>query len=238
MANKIEPGDGIPLIKRTESTSDETPPWSGITFTLPVDSDRLSEDLKRRYPHCSTLRERKHMAAIEFLRAELGLMQSKATTPTVKEDYSLATPEATNLQSDSFNSRSRRGSTSSYQSTSSKTPTESLMTRELQQGESKLVSSVATTLVPLRTDSAQQFVFSVVDGRPMKPKTKRRMTREEKVDYTTTRKHGACPTCRRQKGKVCCNFLYTLKKKAHQRTQCTHAGKPSSPNGTSRTQKK
>jgi hypothetical protein len=187
-----------PLIERLELTSDETPPWSGLAFTSPVDSDRLSEDLKRRYPQCSTLRERKHMAAIDFLKAELCLMQSRIAISNMKQNGYLATPEATNPQSDSIDDRSRRDSTSSRQSMSSTTHTEPCR----QKIEPKTALNITTTPVLSLTDSAQQFVFSVFDGRSRKPKTKRRMTREEKVEYKATRKHGACPTCRRQKGKV------------------------------------
>lgn len=56
----------------------------------------------------------------------------------------------------------------------------------------------------LKTDSAntQHFVWSAHDGRPMQPKTKRKMTLEERSAYKETRKRGACERCRRQKGKV------------------------------------
>jgi hypothetical protein len=41
------------------------------------------------------------------------------------------------------------------------------------------------------------------DRRPLQPKTKRRMTKEEKVAYKTARKRGACSSCRHKKAKVC-----------------------------------
>jgi hypothetical protein len=210
MAHKIEPHMGMPFIERVELTSDETPPWSGMAFVLPVDSDRLSEDLKREYPHCSTLRERKHMAAIDFLRAELRLMQSKSSTPKIREDEFLATPEATSLCSDAFDDRSRRDSTSPPQSPANMAENDSASMRDIQRNESTFIPNVATTFIPPVSNSAQQFVFSVVDGHSLKPKTKRRMTREEKAAYRTTRKHGACSTCRRQKGKVRDTIVHTF----------------------------
>jgi hypothetical protein len=151
------------------------------------------------------------MAAIDFLTAELCSMQSKTPSPVMKEDEYLATSEATSFCSDN---RSRRGSTSSRQSTSNTTPTTFDM-RDSSQVAPTTTPSIAMVVTPPVIDSAQQFVFSVVDGRSMKPKTKRRMTREEKVEYKTTRKHGACPTCRRQKGKVCHTLMYNLKSKAY-----------------------
>jgi hypothetical protein len=209
MARKMEPLAGMPLIERVELTSDETPPWTGMAFTLPVDSDRLSEDLKREYPQCSTLRERKHMAAIDFLRAELHFMQSKSSTRTFEEDEFLATPGATSTCSDALDDRSRRDSTSSHLSPVNITQDDGTLMHDLHQTETNISPNVTTAFIPSIPDTAQQFVFSVVDGRSLKPKTKRRMTREEKAAYRTTRKHGACPTCRRQKGKVCNSLVYT-----------------------------
>ena len=49
----------------------------------------------------------------------------------------------------------------------------------------------------------QQFVWSAHDGRSMQPKTKRKMTLEERSAYKETRRRGACDKCRRQKGRVC-----------------------------------
>ncbi|KAF2446606.1 hypothetical protein P171DRAFT_262739 [Karstenula rhodostoma CBS 690.94] len=48
---------------------------------------------------------------------------------------------------------------------------------------------------------AQQFVWSAHDGRSMRPKTKRKMTVEERNAYKNTRKRGACDKCRKQKGR-------------------------------------
>ncbi|KAL1608156.1 hypothetical protein SLS60_003095 [Paraconiothyrium brasiliense] len=64
------------FILRQQLTSDELPPWAGIVFKYPVDSDTLSEKLREAYPDCKTLRERKHRAAIDFLSAELSRMQA------------------------------------------------------------------------------------------------------------------------------------------------------------------
>jgi hypothetical protein len=63
------------LIRRIHAANDTTDPWSGITFTMPVDSDALADGLKQAYPMARTLRERKHWAALDFLQAELRHMR-------------------------------------------------------------------------------------------------------------------------------------------------------------------
>jgi hypothetical protein len=204
-----EPRPNMLLIERVQVTSDETPPWNGLAFVLPVGSDRLSEDLKRKYPHCSTLRERKHMAAIDFLEEELRQMRSKKLSSDIIEHDCPARREASSISSDAFEDRGRRVSTSSSQSPVSTTPDPMSLVHTLKQVESITAPNSATSPIPSTIKAAQQFVFSVVDGRSLQPKTKRRMTREEKAEYRTTRKHGACLTCRRQKGKVCNTTMQT-----------------------------
>jgi hypothetical protein len=185
-------------IKRVEKTSDDTPPWTGITFTLPVDSDKLAEDLKRAYPDCSTLRERKHMAAIDFLQFELHQMQSKisGSSEPVRHhfDSSLAS-DPRRIESDDHIRQSSVASSLSLVSTNQDllSPKESLM-----RSRDEMVVSAHES-----NGFAREFVFSVSDGRTLQPKTKRRMTREEKIVYRKTRMRGACSKCRRQKGKVC-----------------------------------
>ncbi|KAH8725437.1 hypothetical protein GQ44DRAFT_217010 [Phaeosphaeriaceae sp. PMI808] len=196
---EFDPYVAMALIKRVERTSDETPPWKGIIFTLPVGSDVLSEELKRAHPGCSTLRERKHMAAIEFLQAELRQMQSPVDITAQNGD--IATPDASSIYSDPLDGCSSLESVSMRRSPSTTTkdlPTvEAMQQKDLTPASTHLSPSMSSIINP-----AQQFVFSLIDGRPQQPKnSKRRMTRDEKIAYKKTRKRGACPRCRRQKGK-------------------------------------
>ncbi|KAF2792863.1 hypothetical protein K505DRAFT_386721 [Melanomma pulvis-pyrius CBS 109.77] len=85
-------------ITRTQPTTDETPPWQGISFTCPVGSDLLADRLKYAYPDCKTLRQRKHQAAINFLAAELEEMKSKdekhSATPEVHDNHRFGSPKS------------------------------------------------------------------------------------------------------------------------------------------------
>ncbi|KAF1851257.1 uncharacterized protein K460DRAFT_274629 [Cucurbitaria berberidis CBS 394.84] len=204
MANHGDSYSTISPIKRTQPTSDETPPWTGMSFIQPVDSDALHEHLKRTYPKCTTLRERKHMAAIDFLETELRQMQSKNVTITATEhcvDYTgIASPRAS---SEAFGGHSRKGSTSLSQSPASSAHLSTTLERALQDRYSRTSSARLLPKEPSTVEHGQHIVFSAFDGRMMKPKTKRRMTTEEKsAAYKKTRKRGACPKCKRQKGKV------------------------------------
>lgn len=181
MFSNINAEPAVCLIERVRNTSDETSPWEGISFTQPVGSDRLSDELKRAYPGCSNLRQRKHMAAIAFLQHELTQMQkANSATEVIEVEYP-ATPEASSLSNDNFDGSSRQSSVS-------------VSRASLQ----KIQAPTASTF----TRASQQIVFSVSDGQTLQPSTRRTMTKEEKLSYRKTRKRGACSTCRRQKGKV------------------------------------
>ncbi|KAK3202138.1 hypothetical protein GRF29_161g263335 [Pseudopithomyces chartarum] len=80
------------FILRQQATSDELPPWAGIIFKDPVDSDTLSEKLRAAYPSCRTLRERKHQAAIDFLQEELHRMQYGTPIASVTRTGSFSSP--------------------------------------------------------------------------------------------------------------------------------------------------
>jgi hypothetical protein len=181
------------LIKRLQHTSDETPPWDGISFVQPVGSDRLSDELKRAYPGCTNLRQRKHMATIAFLQYELMQMQSAIPTSRVSESEYPATPEESSLSNDNLDDNSRQSSVPVSQTSLRKTQAWPGGTPNTTQSQDP-ASSVA--------HSSQQIVFSVSDGHTLQPTTRRTMTKEEKLAYRKTRKRGACSTCRRQKGKV------------------------------------
>lgn len=193
MFSEPGPQSAPPLIRRTQITSDLAPPWEGISFTQPVGSDRLSDELRRAYPGCLDLRQRKHMAAIEFLQHELIQMQSSNPATNVVESGYPATPEGSSPSNDNFDGRSRQSSTSVSQSAFQRGQTWS-------DGNLHQIESQTPTSSIVR--SSQQIVFSVSDGHTLQPTTRRTMTREEKMAYRKTRKRGACSTCRRQKGKV------------------------------------
>lgn len=182
-------------IKRTRPTSDGTEPWKDLSFTEPVDSDALHDLLRTQYPGYANLRERKHIAAIEFLQAELSLMQSKE--PAHGDLVALPSPDAP-----SFSSwHTRRGRSSISQSDASSrrlSPSVEPSVHDL-----KSPATFTDLQAQVTGGSAQQFVFSALDGRTLHPKTKRRMTSKERTAYKQTRKRGACPKCKRQKGKVC-----------------------------------
>ncbi|KAH7386624.1 hypothetical protein DE146DRAFT_176547 [Phaeosphaeria sp. MPI-PUGE-AT-0046c] len=182
-----------PLIRRVQKTSDETSPWEGISFTQPIGSDSLSDDLRRAYPGCLDLRQRKHMAAIAFLQHELMQMQSSNPTTKLFESDCHATPKDSSLCNDNFDGNSRQSSVSVV-SQSSFQRTQSWSAGNLDPMQSQTFTSSGVS-------SSQQIVFSVSDGHTLQPTTRRPMTREEKVAYRKTRKRGACSTCRRQKGK-------------------------------------
>jgi hypothetical protein len=161
-----------------------------MEFTKSVDSDDLADDLKRAYPQCATLRERKHMAAIDFLKAELHDMQSRnvSAAASIEEEY-LATPEPFSPRLSRFDDRRRFGSTSSLQS--------SLHEERIVHQNNKTEAAA-----PKGSTAIQQIVFDASDGRTLQPKVKRSMTEAEKAGYRKTRKRGACSPCRRLKGKV------------------------------------
>jgi hypothetical protein len=193
-------------IRRAKPTSDESPPWAGMEFTLPVDSDALMEHLKTLYPfpQCSTHRERKHMAAIDFLKRELASIQSKGPFPASSggEKMWLVSPGPTMPSSDLDESSSRNV-------TPSPSPAfhNVMATPVPTKHESHPVTCERNIAAPISapqptSTSAQHFVFSAIDGRTHQLKKKRKMTAEEKKDYKRIRTRGACARCKKAKEKV------------------------------------
>ncbi|KAL5401281.1 hypothetical protein PMIN03_011655 [Paraphaeosphaeria minitans] len=199
------------FISRQQLTSDELPPWAGIVFKYPVDSDDLSEKLRAAYPDCKTHRERKHQAAIDFLYAELLRMQSGSSSTDPNSPSNLKnvpqepTPAAsrllTEVLSEGSEALSASGRTPSSLIESTLSPTLAERIRKTSQATVDSEQSQAKA----SPTAAQQFVWSARDGRSMHPKTKRKMTVEERNAYKNTRKRGACDKCRRQKGR-CTHF--------------------------------
>ncbi|KAL1793663.1 hypothetical protein ACET3X_008645 [Alternaria dauci] len=167
-------------IKRVRPTSDESPPWAGMSFIQPVDSDALHELLRNQYPQCTSVRQRKHLAAIDFLKRELESMQNEAMV------FEASHPGLEGLD---VSKHQRSISPSLSQSSSCKPP----MLLEYHSQQSPSISKIGV---------GQQHVFSIVDGGlAIQPKKKRKMTPAERSAYKTTRKVGACDKCKRQKGK-------------------------------------
>ncbi|KAG9195999.1 hypothetical protein G6011_01120 [Alternaria panax] len=183
-------------IKRIHPTSDETPPWAGMSFIQPVDSDALHELLKHQYPQCASLRQRKHMAAIDFLRRELESMQNE-TAGTSPGDQTRISPQTSLSAPEKLGERKHQRSISPSLSQSSSYRSPTLLKHHPQQ--SPAMKKMGT---------GQQHVFSIVDGLAMQPKKKRKMTPAERSAYKTTRKVGACDKCKRQKGK-CTHVIET-----------------------------
>jgi hypothetical protein len=196
------------IIQRYERTADESPPWAGISFRYPVDSDLLAEQLKGAYPYpkFQTLRERKHQAAIDFLLVELGQMRSKGpSTPTVLTSTDPPLDEgrqdAVKAYIEISSDRSRPQSASGYTSSlSGSVHSPGMIDR------AKLSTSMsANPGSPRHTQPAtnpQQIVWNSLNGQSMRPKTKRKMTLEERKAYKKTREQGACDACRKQKARV------------------------------------
>ena len=206
----------MPLIRRIQPTSDETPPWAGMAFTQPVDSDDLNARLLKAYPHplCTTLRERKHMAAIDFLKAELRQMQCKDQASVPPEYFAgyhaLASPKSPTFSNEALERHSRTGSLSSLQSPASSARLSLPIEQSLQRGDTSNVSMLPTPTDSSTAPPGQNLVFSAKDGQMVHPKTKRKMTIEEKIAYKETRSRGACKKCKKMKGKVKSLFFVEL----------------------------
>lgn len=190
-------------IIRVEPTSDETPPWAGLRFVAPIGSDELSDLLRSAYPEGRNLHQRKHLAAIEFLKYELEKMQAPSTEGSASMEPASSvgmTPQSgINSSHDAIpvdsRSQTRTCHTSPSVSGSIASPLLAERTRPSvdQKYPAEQASMVGTT---------QTFVFSATDGKPMQQRTKKKMSMEERRDYKETRKRGACLNCRRAKAKV------------------------------------
>jgi hypothetical protein len=175
---------------------------------LQVDSDVLSEKLRIAYPDYKTHRERKHRAAIDFLNAELLRMQSRSsiidpvspikTRTPIQEPTPAASRTHVEVLSEDSEVLSASGCTSP-------SIVETMLSPKLAERMRKVSRATVDSeqaQVKASPTTAQQFVWSAHDGRSMRPKTKRKMTAEERSAYKNTRKRGACDKCRRQKGRV------------------------------------
>ncbi|KAJ5022413.1 hypothetical protein PSV08DRAFT_350208 [Bipolaris maydis] len=183
------------LIEREYPTSDDKPPWYGMVFKQSVYSDAMLESLKRRYPQGANLRERKHMAAIEFLQQELEDMQASEAALIPKTN-------PTNLMSDvaSHDRQHQKIGSLPY------SPTAQLSTPNITNGYHGRRSP--TNKVPLVQSptvssnmSGQEIVFSIANRPVVQRQRRKKMTASEKISYKQMRKIGACDSCKRQKAK-------------------------------------
>ncbi|KAF2262048.1 hypothetical protein CC78DRAFT_546100 [Lojkania enalia] len=189
------------FIRRSEPQSETSPPWDGIDFIYRLGSDELSDRLKGHYLNYQTLRQRKHQAAIDFLREELQIMQAEdgrqINIASHLEQKSFNSPRSERKESQDISSVSSTSrSTHSPPASSSQSPRPPLRVKPsiepLALSRHEPLSSITT---------GQQLVFNLRDGRTMHVKTKRKMTDEEREAYKETRKRGACDQCKQKKGK-------------------------------------
>lgn len=196
------------LIERIHPTTDDAPPWAGMSFTHPVDSDELHEQLKTAYPECSTFRERKHRATIKFLEDEFQQMQSKSSNSMPLSDLShyaglSSSPEEGSPSERAYKTRNswQRAKTSHATASSdcSSSTWETSPKHEESQDSPRDPSSSNQS-----AEAAQHDVFSATEGTVTRLKRKRKlMTMEEKRHYRAVRGRGACSRCRTMKCKVC-----------------------------------
>lgn len=183
-----------PIIRRLHRTSDETSPWAGIVFTEKVGSDALADLLMKAYPYPTgkSLRERKHLAAIDFLKAELEMMNDLATSQDSMDAGGVGSPSGASHVSQDTTSRSSQHSMSPFSSPR--------LNERDQRHEDQKLKATNSGKTPLQS-AMQTIVFSATDGRAMQLKTRRTMTPQEREGYKQTRKRGACHKCKKTKAK-------------------------------------
>ncbi|KAF2651137.1 hypothetical protein K491DRAFT_102998 [Lophiostoma macrostomum CBS 122681] len=193
-------------IARHNAPSDHTPPWKDMAFDPPIGSDELSDRLKTAFPEGQTLRQRKYLAAIAFLQAELQQIETEdaallgpSTPSSFHNTKSLST--RTRHHSHDLLNESQRQSPASYNSPSSaqSASSPSLVDRGRSDADQDPVADARRPSTPNARGAT--FVFNSVNGRTVKPKTKRKMTQQERRAYKETRIRGACVKCRKTKGK-------------------------------------
>ncbi|KAF1361922.1 hypothetical protein EJ07DRAFT_153509 [Lizonia empirigonia] len=174
------------LIKRTSEPTYRTSPWEGITFVYGVDSDDLADALKTAYPQYQTLNKRKYAAIIGFFQQELDRMRLDDTTPVSVKTPSFSvepgmSPTAPNtpMNTDDGN----------HSVALSHSPAKSIVPQESSNRDPAAHGLLPRSFSadPTVGTSSNQFVFNALDGRMMRPNTKRKMTHEERLEYRETR---------------------------------------------------
>lgn len=188
------------------------PPWAGIDFVFAIGSDELADQLRAAYPQGKNLRERKHMAAIDFLKTELekmGAASESAQSPGSPLDTSNEYRDTRghtrhDIQaSQSFVSYPHSAVSQASPSVSSSLDSPRIRERARQANtDSGKPSENASVVSTVPVVSAQTFVFSAMDGKPVQTRSKKTMSNQERQEYRKTRQRGACAKCRRTKAKV------------------------------------
>jgi hypothetical protein len=202
------------------------PPWAGIEFVFAIGSDELADQLRDAYPEGKNLRERKHLAAIDFLKTELEKMgtaseSSHGSFPLLdtSNSYRDMHSKTNDLHgSQPFVSRPHSVASQASPSVSSSLDSPRNMERARRTIEQHHTPDIfkdpgkstdsgttsekrtASSTIPVVT--AQTFVFSAMDGKLVQPRSKKTMSTPEREEYKKTRQRGACVKCRRTKAKV------------------------------------
>ncbi|KAF2463907.1 uncharacterized protein BDR25DRAFT_105396 [Lindgomyces ingoldianus] len=201
----------LQFVKRYPTSTNEQTPWTGLTFTLDIGSDIFWEKLKNAYPSITDHKQRKHKAVIEFLEAELQDMKMKerqrAGGTVNVESENLTSPKSFSTDFfDALGNESGPGSASPRSGTSSAaSPHQESQPGDLPQSNQNQDVGSGPLPPPTQTSSGQTIVFSAYDGTTVQPKTRKKMTLEERRAYAETRKRGACPRCKQSKGR-CTHF--------------------------------
>ncbi|KAF2005396.1 hypothetical protein P154DRAFT_337406 [Amniculicola lignicola CBS 123094] len=206
MSTGKESQPSMRFIKRNRHLTDESLPWAGIAFDPPVGSDELFHQLKSAYPSCDNLRQRKHLATIQFLIVELDAMrkkdseQSKISKSAEDQETRYSNNPANGAADDlDYGCNPQHMPSSESPSGSSSVHSPELVDRSRTLVEDASGPAASSTL---SREGEQIIVFDAKDGRSVQPRTKRRMTYEEKIAYKRKRRIGACDQCRRSKGRV------------------------------------
>jgi hypothetical protein len=203
------------LIDREHPTSDDKPPWAGMVFKQRVYSDDMLESLKRRYPQGANLRERKHMAAIEFLQQELRDMQASeaALIPTTHPTISI--PDV------ALHDRKCQRNISPPCSPTAIYP--------LPDVKDKCYHGRNPTNTPFLNEPlnipnsvlGREIVFSIADEPIVQRQKRKKMTATEKISYKRMRRIGACDSCKRQKAKVDSSIILKTRLEYARLIQCS-----------------
>ncbi|EUC29970.1 hypothetical protein COCCADRAFT_7920 [Bipolaris zeicola 26-R-13] len=183
------------LIDREYPTSDDKPPWYGMIFKQSVYSDAMLESLKRRYPEGANLRERKHMAAIDFLQQELKNMQASEAALISKTRPTNLMPEVA-----SHDCQHQRTGSPPYSPTAQLSPPNITDGYHGRRSPTNKVFLEQPPTVPSNA-SGREIVFSIANRPLVQRQRRKKMTASEKISYKQMRKIGACDSCKRQKAK-------------------------------------
>ncbi|KAF2200869.1 hypothetical protein GQ43DRAFT_57276 [Delitschia confertaspora ATCC 74209] len=224
-----QPNSSEIIITRDPGITDASAPWEGLKFRLPLGSDALFDKLRSMYPNCTDHQQRKRRALIDFLHYELDKMESIHDPNSTPQPQ----PGESNCPTETDSMRSTESPSFS--------PAPIPVSQNGLAGHSGGYAAPAASLSPLRRQSGdmthQISVFDSKDGKVVKPKERRRMNENEKLEYKAKRLVGACVTCRASKKKCRCREIRSLDRQASPPGKSAHETKrkPSSDPETSKT---